>query len=122
MDDRIIRALLGLPPVDPAVMTDALPYPVLPGQAYAMDYSKRTRGIPDAVPRGGEGGGGKFTAQEREVEKALEQIRRENAGLTREQRREKMRQEGEAEFQRGATMSDAEWDAIVREAFPKRQR
>ena len=69
----------------------------------------------EGLPRG-EAGGGSFTKQEREVERALEQIRKENAGLTREQRRERMRIESEKEFNRGASMSDAEWEGLIRKS------
>ena len=78
-----------------------------PGQQYAM--MKKPNPI-EGRPRG-ESGGGSYTPKERSIEDAFEQIRRENAGLTREQRRTQMRRQGQEEFNRVQNMSDAEWEA-----------
>ncbi len=56
-----------------------------------------------------------MTPEELEVEKAFEQIRKESAGMTREQRREQrreqMRQQGQQEFNRVQDMSEADYQA-----------
>ena len=127
-DDRIAALLAGLMPQG-QVMTDAMPFPVLPGQQYAADkpFNPLT-GFSPLIPdpnqlvgsmAGPVSGAGRMPRMprkptEREVEKAFEAVRKENAGLTREQRREQMRQEGQKEFEAGANMSDAEWDALVK--------
>lgn len=137
--DAILASMVG------PTMSDAMPYPALPGQGYAMnikDPRKIKEGVPKSqsktiepiapygtgatgpgaprlpAPRGSVG----MTPEELEVEKAFEQMRRENAGLTREQRREKMRIESEKEFNRGANMSDAEWDDLVNKSGLRRKR
>jgi hypothetical protein len=132
-DDRIAAILAGLLP--PPVATDAMPFPILLGQQYAADklYNPLTGFsplIPDPNQLVGSVAGPVSAAgrlprikgeanpstraqkpTEREVEKAFEVIRKETAGMTREQRREQMREAGGQEFNRVQDMSDAEWAA-----------
>ena len=89
-----------------------------PRQQYAIRLRKE---LIEGKGRG-EGGGGSYTPKERAVEDAFEQMRRENAGLSREQRRERMRVESEKEFNRGANMSDAEWDDLVNQSGLRSRR
>lgn len=118
----------------PLTMTDESSYGILPGQQYAggKPYNPLTGFnmlIPDPNQLVGSVGGPvtagarmpkmkgsttKKTAAEREVDQAFEQMRMQNQGLTREQRREKMLEESKKEFEQGANMSDAEWDALVK--------
>jgi hypothetical protein len=131
MDDRIAALLAGLAQQQGApVMSDAMPFPTLPGQQYAADkplFNPLTGFsplIPDpnalvgsmAGPVSAAGRMPKIKSEakkptEREVEKAFEVIRKETAGMTREQRREQMREAGGQEFNRVQDMSDAEWAA-----------
>lgn len=105
------------------ILSDESPYPVLPGQQYAgpkQPYNPMSGFsplIPDPNQLVGSMGGpvsaaGKIAPKGRsQTEKAFEQVRKEGAGMTREQRREQMRQQGQEEFDRVQNMSDAEYEA-----------
>lgn len=66
---------------------------------------------PNAIAGGASGAAPVKTRKLNEVEKAFEQVRKESQGLTREQRREQMRQQGQEEFNRVQSQTDAEWAA-----------
>jgi len=129
------------PPLGPRseapMMSDETPYPVMPGQQYAAakppwnPLQGFSMIIPDPNAIAGGAGGvapiarpvkgtSKDSGSAKATEKAFEQMRKENAGLTREQRREQMRIESEKEFNRFKDMSDAEWDALTRDALRRR--
>ena len=78
-----------------------------PRQQYAIRLRKE---LIEGKGRG-EGGGGSYTPKERAVEDAFEQMRRESAGMTRQQRQEQMRKQGAEEFNKVQDMDDATYGA-----------
>ena len=87
---------------EPAVETSMLMvgFPGPPGKAMLGSGIRRPgKGTPKEEPTPSD------------VDTAFEQLRRENAGLTREQRRERMRQEGQKEFDDVQNMPDTAYEA-----------